>query len=279
MFVSDKLIFTELQKTGGSHILRCLEAIINGQRIGKHNRVPENLRDRFVVGSVRNPWDWYVSLWGYGCAHQGGVFARTTQRYKPSYYWRQLNKEMGQTWLSPSQYMRQFVSDTGKPVNDWRATYSDSNDPVHFRRWLKMILTPERKYDVGEGFGFSPVSHHSGLLTYRYLKLFTSLDADLYSSEALASQSNLRSIFQAKKFVNQIIRNEHLETDLILSLENGGVELTEEQRTWICAGKTQKTNTSAREGVEYYYDQDSIELIKDRESLIIEMHDYKPPQI
>jgi hypothetical protein len=101
----------------------------------------------------------------------------------------------------------------------------------------------------------------------------------LYSSEALASQSNLRSIFQAKKFLNHIIRNEHLETDLILSLENGGIELTEEQRTWICAGKTHKTNTSARQGVEYYYDQDSIELVKDRESLIIEMHDYKPPQI
>jgi hypothetical protein len=69
----------------------------------------------------------------------------------------------GPTWLSPSQYIRQFVSDTGKPVSDWRATYSDSNDPVHFRRWLKMILTPEWKYDVGEGFGFSPVSHHGGL--------------------------------------------------------------------------------------------------------------------
>jgi hypothetical protein len=115
-----------------------------------------------------------------------------------------------------------------------------------------MILTPERKYDVGEGFGFSPVSYHSGLLTYRYLKLFTGLDTDLYNSEALANLSNLRSIFQAKTFVNQIIRNENLETDLILSLENSGIGITEEQRARIHAGKTQKTNTSARKGVEYY---------------------------
>jgi len=279
MFVSDQLIFTELHKTGGSHILRCLEAIIDGQRIGKHNRVPEGLRDRFVIGSIRNPWDWYVSLWGYGCAQRGGVFARTTQRYNPSYYWRQLNKEMGTTWLPPMHYVRQIVSDTSKPVHDWQAVYNNSRDPILFRRWLKMILTPERRFDVGEGFGFSKISHHSGLLTYRYFKLFTDLDAALYTSEALTSRSNLKSIFEAKMFVNHVIRNEKLEADLISGLEKAGIRLTDDQKADIYSAKSQKTNTSDRKGVEYYYDQESIELVAERESLVIDINNYEAPQI
>jgi hypothetical protein len=279
MFVSDQLIFTELHKTGGSHILRCLEAVIDGHRTGKHNRVPEELHDRFVVGSIRNPWDWYVSLWSYGCARRGGVFARTTQRYSQSYYWRQLNKEMGQIWLAPSQYLQQLVSDTGKPVRKWQETYSDSRDPDLFRLWLKMILTPERRYDVGEGFGFSPISHHSGLLTYRYLKLFTGLGNTLYTSEALASRSNLKDIFEAETFLNYIIRNEQLEPELILGLKKAGLDLTDDQTNKIYAGKTNKTNTSNRESAGYYYDQESIDLVADRESLIVAMHDYEPPQL
>ncbi len=40
MFVSDKLVFTELHKTGGTHIYSWLSRLIGGEQRGKHNRVP-----------------------------------------------------------------------------------------------------------------------------------------------------------------------------------------------------------------------------------------------
>ncbi len=279
MFVSDPLIFTELHKTGGSHILQCLEGVLEGDRIGKHNRVPEELRDRFVVGSIRNPWDWYVSLWGYGCSQRGGVFDRTSHRYGFQYYWRQLNKEMSRTWLTPQQYFRQFLADTQKPVSNWAACYQDSSDPALFRQWLKLVLSPQRRYDVGEGFGFSPISAHSGLLTYRFLKLFTHLDQRLYSNKALGLKENLPSVFQKEAFVDYVIRNEHLESDLIAALETAGVALTNAQKALIYEGKTNKTNTSERRDAAYYYDPESIELINNHESLIIALYGYQPPII
>lgn len=279
MFVSDSLIFTELHKTGGSHILRCLEAVLEGQRVGKHNRVPANLRDRFVIGSVRNPWDWYVSLWSYGCSQQGSVYNRTSRRFESRYYWRQLNKEMGRNWLTPNQYLTQFLSDSCKPVNQWQEVYRDSANPELFRKWLRLVLSHERRYDLGEGFGFSPVCSHSGLLTYRYLKLFTHLDQWLYSDKRLATKENLQGIYQSTVFVNRFIRNESLEQDLIEALECAGIQLTDSQKAFIAENRDKKTNTSQRMSTEFYYDKEAIDLIKDRESLVIALHGYEAPTI
>jgi hypothetical protein len=62
MFVADGLVYLELQKTGGSHICRLLEQYANGRPEGKHNRLTAEYSTHYVIGSIRNPWDWYVSL-------------------------------------------------------------------------------------------------------------------------------------------------------------------------------------------------------------------------
>jgi hypothetical protein len=71
MFISNKVVFLELHKTGSS-LLRKLfksEGVLAGEIIGKNNQISNNLltQDSIIVGSIRNPWDWYVSLWAYGC--------------------------------------------------------------------------------------------------------------------------------------------------------------------------------------------------------------------
>ena len=66
MFVAQGLIYLELQKTGGTHIRRLLERYTGGKPVGKHNRLPAGSDADFIIGSIRNPWDWYVSLWAYG---------------------------------------------------------------------------------------------------------------------------------------------------------------------------------------------------------------------
>lgn len=279
MFVSDSLIFTELHKTGGSHILRCLDAVLDGQRVGKHNRIPPELRDRFVIGSIRNPWDWYVSLWSYGCSQRGGVFERTRHRFGFQYYWRQLNKEMGRNWLTPRQYLTQLVFDSRKPMDEWQEVYSDSNNPELFRKWLTLVLSPERRFDLGEGFGFSPVCHHSGLLTYRYLKLFTHLDQRLYNDAALRNKDELSNIYQDTGFVNRFIRNERLEQDLLEALNSAGIPMTDSQKDLIASSKDNKTNTSERRATEFYYDHTTVNLVQDKESLIITNHGYEAPNI
>lgn len=279
MFISDSLIFVELHKTAGSHIGRCLNKILDGAQVGKHNMVPVELHERFILGSIRNPWDWYVSLWGYGCDKKGSVYSQTTRRYDFNYYWRQLNKEMGRKWLNPAQYTRQLLADTCKPVQQWKEVYADSSNPELFRQWLKLVLSTERRFDLGEGYGFSPISQHSGLLTYRYCKLFTRLGADLYRLPELANQSNLANVWDTYSITNFIVKSENLEADLLKAFACANVPLSEEQKQFILQGKNEKTNTSSRKSVEFYYDSETIQLIAEKEKLIISQYNYSPPQL
>src|SRR4030095_1676667 len=83
MFINDKLVYLALHKTGCSHVLKLLSSIpdLDGRIIGKHNTIYEvskrrlgNLSEKIKAGNVRNPWDWYVSLWAFGCMKKGGLY-------------------------------------------------------------------------------------------------------------------------------------------------------------------------------------------------------------
>ncbi len=71
MYVADRLIYLELQKTGSKQIRRLLSSCIGGKQTGKHNRMTELQPGRMIVDSIRNPWAWYVSLWAFGCLGRG----------------------------------------------------------------------------------------------------------------------------------------------------------------------------------------------------------------
>lgn len=279
MFISERLVFTELHKTGGSHIGKWLAHLVGGEQIGKHNRIPEALWSRFILGSVRNPWDWYVSLWAFGCGGQGGVHRRVTRRLDCAYATGSLGHEMGRRIPSPWVVTRQCWHDLRKPVRHWKETYRDPADALAFRRWLEMLMDPARRFDVAEGFGFSPVSDWAGLLTYRYLKLFSRLGDRLYTDKRLKTRQGASQLWHESRLVNFIVQNERLEHDLIAALELAGIPLDASQREALLGARNDRTNTSRRLPMAHYYDRESIELVRIREALIIEDHGYQPPGI
>lgn len=81
MFVSERFVYLELHKTGCTHIRDILNELLDGGLIGKHNQAtPELFRQRKIFfGSVRNPWEWYTSLWAYGCDNRGALFNNVTR--------------------------------------------------------------------------------------------------------------------------------------------------------------------------------------------------------
>ena len=275
MFVSDKLAFVELHKTGGSHIGRWLARTVPGEQIGKHNRLPRELQDRFVIGSVRNPWDWYVSLWAYGCSGRGSVWKQTTDGTSLRYYRHALPSEMGH---SPglARIWRQWQNDRRKDRAGWQDTYADADDPERFRRWLTRVLDPSYSLDLREGYGFSWVPRVAGLMTYRYLKLFTSVGERLYTA-APPEPIQLPALFDELGFIDGFVRMEQLEPELVAAIEAAGVELSAQDRQAILDSGREKTNTSSRRPAAYYYDAATSELVAQREAAIIERHGYAPP--
>jgi hypothetical protein len=103
-----------------------------GEQRGKYNRPDPSLTNRFVMGSIRNPWDWYVSLWAYGCLCKGSVYLQTNRPFSLRYCIEQLGSETGCRAM-PRPIFRQYKGELGKPQDEWAACYKDRNDASRFR--------------------------------------------------------------------------------------------------------------------------------------------------
>ncbi|MBI1425225.1 MAG: hypothetical protein GC149_17390 [Gammaproteobacteria bacterium] len=275
MFIAEKLIYIDLHKTGCTHIRKMLSDTIGGELVGKHNRSPHLDRTKYIFGSIRNPWDWYVSLWAYGCKHQGAIYGRTTRKFDIDCYKSGLQREMYTKFFPWVYVLRTMISDLFKPAPLWKKLYSDRNNSDNFKKWLHMIYDHKRKYDLGEGFGFSPISVHSGLYTYRYLKLYSDTINNLYtSSKNLGTYSNMVEFDSDHNVLNMTVRTEFLEEDLIHAITSAGYKLDEKQLETINNGKNNKTNASSHQKSSYYLDEDAASLIAEKERLIVDKYKY-----
>lgn len=283
MFVSEKLIYVELPKTACSQIRDLLKHLVGGQNVGKHNRLPKELinSDKAIIGSVRNPWDWYVSLWAFGCGKKGSLYKRLTSR-KPKD-----NGLIGSyaSAIRPHSIFPILLNNLLKPCDEWEHLYSDSKDPTLFREWLCRLLDTKSgsKYTFGNGYALSPVSSYAGIYTFYYLQLFLQNDFDLFGDRAKDFDS-LRSLDEESNILDYVIRTENLEQDLIEMLDAVGFEFENASDTigevrsfkpsWH-RDKDKPTNASSRvRDFRYYYDSDTSELVYQLEKHIISKYEY-----
>ena len=244
MFISDDLVFVELHKTAGTHIGKLLNELFTGVQHGKHNAPGERLLNsqRKFLGSIRNPWDWYVSLWAYGCDKKGLVYNLTTQAACAN-------------------------------SNIWKQCYTDATSVNAFQDWLHMMNDKTYWNDFGEGYGSSPLCEHTGLLSYRYQKLFC-----LQKSDSISSTNELMQHVEKNCFIDKFVRMENLENDLIKALKSMSMKVTKSQKKLILSAS--KTNTSSRKNnFSDYYDKETVDLVNERDPLIINKFSYKKPQL
>jgi len=270
VFVADKFIFLHFEKTAGTHVLRLIETIVDGEKYGKHNRLPASMvaDGRPVLGAVRSPWDWYVSLWSYSCDTFGGLYYRQTNVGFHGYGFRT------HPWIAMTSVLNQMI----RPTEMWRHLYSDVNKPELFRAWLVEMFNPERRFDIGNGYAQSPLSSFSGYMTFMYMYLFVRDTRTLFDRKYLSGPEAMDAFFRDNIRHDFVIHVENLEEDLIDVLDRLGVELNDENRHAIRSAKP--VNTSSRKrSLGYYYDDSSLRLVADREAFFIERFGYKAPEI
>lgn len=271
MFIADELVFVELHKTGSTHIQRLLGQVLDGRIVGKHNRVPPALLARapFFLGSVRNPWEWYVSLWAFGCDGKGFVRARVTRS-------RGLARHMFDP-RRPARSLRALYNEPTRDPKAWRETYRDVDDPRAFRAWIARMVHPRHARALGEGYGDSPLAGRIGLLTYRYLQLFCR-DPRPSRLRRLRTYEDLAAFEREACFIDAFVRNENLEADLAAALEKAGIAIDEHHKGILAArGRTNASSRSRAAG--YYYDAATRDLVADRERLIVDRFQYEPPAL
>lgn len=279
MLISDKLVFVELQKTGSTHIKTLLRDLVGGKNDGKHNTPPDDLlaSGKQFIGSIRDPWAWYVSLWTYGCQQKGELFQRLTNEKK---WERVLAKAKGAEGADADarseggdEKEKKALPPEWGPERAKTFWYADPDNVDAFREWLQVVLaTPRLRRLLEAGYGKSPISKAGGLLTFRYFTLFVKGTETV--DKSVDSVSALKEFDKTNCFINHFIRNESLAADFVKTLDAIGVPLTDEQRKSVLEAK--KTNVSSRpKAVGDYYDDASVQLVMRREKFIIDKFGYK----
>lgn len=271
MFVSDRIVFLELQKTGCTHIRGLLRELVGGEFVGKHNQAGRALfvPGRAFLGSVRDPWEWYLSLWAYGCDGKGVVHGNLT---KPGL------RIKGRGWRSsPFAALRGLLrSRSNANAARFQRTYRDVGDAGGFREWLHMLHDRDCVADLGEDYGESPLSRFAGLMTYRYVRLFLLRKDEALDPRAAATPEQLAEHDRRHCFIEHFIRNERLEPDLLAALDRLGFAVPEATRDDLL--RRPRTNTSSRRhATAHYYDDASRDLVGDRDRLIVRKFGYRPP--
>ncbi len=256
MFIGEKLTFLELKKTGSTRTQQILNALpcCSGYIKGKHNRIynfelPERneLLVKKVVGGIRNPWDWYVSLWAFGCEGQGLLYNYFVKVARDN--------------------QRKTLNETSR--RDWQCVLAEKT-PQNFRAWLHRLLVSHRE-DLPEGFNRNQFFRFCGYLTFCYFRLYT-LDDHPHLGLIMNHQAS-HDYDQKNNFINQFLRIEHLTEDLFEALEH--LPLTESDKQLVTRLSRQPVNQSGRhQDYRHYYDTASAELVASQDRYVIHKHGY-----
>jgi hypothetical protein len=251
MYETKDLIFLQMQKAGSTHIAKLLSEIFRGpapnEGKGKHSRATEAQINsgRMIASSIRSPWDWYVSLWTFGCSGKGGLRHRVTN-----------TKENG------SQSSRE----------SWKTVYSDKGNIAHFRQWLHMIFSSENTSLIREGHDMDV---DCGFMTYRYIRLCW---REQRNQQRASNETGTESLLQQDKercYVDYFIKAESLEDELCRVINMIRPLTTEEQNLIY---RAERTNASSRVHlVREYYDRETIKKVQLNDSLIINKFEYDTP--
>lgn len=272
MFVNDRIIYLQMQKTGCSHIARMLSETVGGQAKEKHSKLTEPRDGRVILGSVRNPWEWYVSLWAFGCLKTGGVHQRLTvdRRTRIQRTIWKITRNLG---IAPRHLRKLGVKTQFRPVFlRWRHLYSDPRNVDFFREWLERLLSEDGKRELGKVYPESGLHRFAGLMTYRFVSLYTDYESWLRASARIETLKDLESFWDEHCIIDKLIRNESLEDDLVRAFEDiyGDID------TGLIV-RSERTNRSAHHDWKSYYDERTARLVRDQDDFIVRRYGYRGP--
>ncbi|UWQ53266.1 hypothetical protein [Leisingera caerulea] len=274
MFLSDEFVYVDLNKTGSVSVLNWLQALKFPQRQVKHHLKP----DEAIVSSgilkfatIRNPWDYYLSLWSYGVKRKGksGPYLALT-RFRPF-------KSRGYT-QNPYGAVTGFVPALLAAARQDRTAnlqlYSDPDNPEAFRAWLRKVMDPKLAPVLSGAYYSSRLHRCSGLYSYRFCNLYCSGSKTLHSGR-LRDPAALEEWAEENCYIDRFLHTETLGADFRSVMLEHKLAKAETLDSVIGAGKPMNASRSAAAKRSDFYDTETRQLVAERESLIINRFGYQ----
>ena len=269
MFISDRWCSLELGKTGCSYIREVLsENIPQGNLTHIHDTIDSELlnSNRFFLGSIRNPFDWYVSLWAFGCLHKkkDPLYSNLTSRRINPFRLSSINKN----YLKKIKFIsNQLIKNIG--IN--KKLYSDPLNVDNFREWIKMILKKKNKNQLGEHYAISNTNKFIGYMTFHYLLRFIN-PSKLYMlfNNEINNYEDLKNFDKNFNFIMSMLKFESIDQDLINIFNKLNIPIN---KTVILQKKAVNKSVRLKNTMDYYNDE-TIKIVRQNDSLIFEKYRY-----
>ena len=269
MFISEQICFVEFGKTGCSFIRKILkENIKMGELTKIHDQISNDLINskKLKVGSIRNPLDWYISLWSFGCKmkKKDPLYSNLTSlRLNPRRLSSIKNNKIKKIIFLFEQFKKDLISN--------KDLYSDPYNTQNFRKWIKLLFNKTKKNFISEQYSISNTNKFIGYMTFHYLIKFTNhnFHYKLFNG-ILNNNEDINDYYNKHSYIDHFIIFENLNKSLIHLFKKIELPLDEEKLF-----KTRPINKSSRfPKVSEYYDNETKEMIQHFDALIFALHKY-----
>jgi hypothetical protein len=248
-------IYLDVYKTGSTHIQYLLKQIALEPEIRRNRHAPvTKVRPltwkggKLVFATVRNPWDWYVSMWAYGHTRENPLY----------------------------NHIRGAVSK--KELN---ALYDMSQPTVSFPLWLRSIHDPAflAKVLKGHRLPVSGLGEFMGFYTYRFLRVTLPYPELLLRWPFVRSLDSAIALHRRLAMYDVLMKSETLDAEFAdfvvkyrerCGFREGAVDL-------VNAQAEEHRNTSVRTLDSYrdYYTDELRDLVARRDRLFTALFDYR----
>ena len=136
----------------------------------------------------------------------------------------------------------------------------------------RRVHDPDRTAEFDAPYAASRFRHIAGYATYRYCRLY----ADHFDAVMAATTSGqLVRTLEAGFLPDAMIRTERVGDDLLAAVRKAGYEVDDALEEEVREERTAKpVNSSDHLPYTAYYDDASVELVAERDALIISRHGY-----
>jgi hypothetical protein len=253
MIEFETFIYLDVYKTGSAHLKNLLPAITDSKEVRMKRHAPLTsgrpytwTGGKLVFATVRNPWDWYVSLWSYATDGKGAI--------------------------------HRFFSEA-LPKKEMRLMFDRQNPVVSFERWLRAVNDKEfNERVIRNNMPESGLGGIIGLYTFRFMRVTTpypTLFLKRWSVPSIDAAIRYQRRFGLYK---EMLRSESLNADLIdfVGKYRERCRFKADAEAIIQDYAKQPRNTSTRILPSYrdYYTDETRALVAEKDRLIVDLFGY-----
>ena len=265
MIIGKKFFISEMPKTGTTFLrnyfsqYKSVELTIHHETLNQNKRYNLlNLKNR--IGIIRNPYEWYLSLWKWSCREKKGSLI-----YSDLISIRLKLKRLILNQRLLGYIFNQIIKDR----KQLKALFRDVNSKKNFNKFLDIMLNFKNRYIIGSEYSFVPFEN-LGYMTYIFFsqnmlrKNYNIMYDSDYKLHEILKHNN------SKLYTNIFFKTENLNYSLKKFLVKNRIKLKNFNKL-----KNNSTPKILNKNLKSFFNNKNILLIEKKEDYIFKKFNYK----